>query len=294
MPVAKLPSSLSQAPEHSGSLASVLPSPSLSLPSVHWDGFTRHDDGVAAPPASALVPGCPCRWARAAHAAGARAAHAHPAVTGTAPAHPAVAGPLPLLPGPPVVPASGPVVGVRAGFTGPPPGPAGPLTPPTPLPLEPQAATPSGGQHQDDTEGKPGGHGGTSYRGGCIRNYDRQQGRMRRTCAWVPLNGALAPLPRGSYANPHCGWMKPAAAVWIGAIAVPLALLSCGGSDETAIRVVASYNQSRGFDQFVFALATAGKTPDFRGARNSRRCPAPPCPARRAWCSSSRTSWPTR
>jgi len=57
--------------------------------------------------------------------------------------------------------------------------------------------------------------------------------------------------------------MKPAAAVWIGAIAVPLGLLSCGRSDETAIRVVASYNQSRGFDQFVFALATAGKTPDF-------------------------------
>ncbi len=63
--------------------------------------------------------------------------------------------------------------------------------------------------------------------------------------------------------------MKPAAAVWIGAIAVPLALLSCGGSDETAIRVVASYNQSRGFDQFVFALATAGKMPDFaRGEKH--------------------------
>ena len=52
--------------------------------------------------------------------------------------------------------------------------------------------------------------------------------------------------------------MKPAAAVWIGAIALPLGLLSCGGSDETAIRVVASYNQSRGFDQLVFALATSG------------------------------------
>ena len=81
--------------------------------------------------------------------------------------------------------------------------------------------------------------------------------------------------------------MKLAAAAWTGAVAVSLALLGCGGSDETAIRVVARYNQSRAFDQFVFALATVGKTPDFQTRREAAADARPPlaCPARRAWCS---------
>src|SRR6185369_6096429 len=37
IPVANVPSSLSQAPEHSGSAESILPSPSLSMPSVHCE-----------------------------------------------------------------------------------------------------------------------------------------------------------------------------------------------------------------------------------------------------------------
>src|SRR4051812_47275730 len=49
MPVAKVPSSLSQGPEHSGSRLSIRPSLSLSIPSVHCEGLVGQPK-VADPP----------------------------------------------------------------------------------------------------------------------------------------------------------------------------------------------------------------------------------------------------
>ena len=101
------------------------------------------------------------------------------------------------------------------------------------------------------------------------------------------LNDALVALPLVD-ANLHCQLheaRRPSA--WIVAVAISLALAGCGGSDETAIRVVARYNQSRAFDQFVFALATGGKTLGLPAGREAPLMPRPPrpCPAPRAWCS---------
>src|SRR5205814_324957 len=58
IPVPKLPSSLSQAPVHSGSAPSINPSPSLSMPSLQADGLTGQP-ALAEPPAPAVPPPAP-------------------------------------------------------------------------------------------------------------------------------------------------------------------------------------------------------------------------------------------
>src|SRR3954469_22416528 len=58
IPVAKVPSSLSQAPTHSGSAESILPSPSLSIPSVQAEGLTGQP-ALAVPPAPEVPPAPP-------------------------------------------------------------------------------------------------------------------------------------------------------------------------------------------------------------------------------------------